>query len=395
MNKKISLLVVKTFEDLANYSKKLLILIFAITAVLFIIQCKTSQVTSSATSSQKGLKEYYNDYFLIGAAVTPRSLHGKDSALIVREFNSLTAENAMKMGPIHPKENEYYWKAADSIVAFAKKHSLKMRGHTLCWHNQTPNWIFKTGQGDTVSKAVLLERLKNHITEVVNRYKGSIYAWDVVNEAIDDNDTVFYRKTAWYNITGEEFIIRAFEFAHAADPKALLFYNDYNTENPKKREKIFQLVKKMKDDGVPIHGVGLQGHWSISNPPGEEIEKSIQMFSSLGLQVQVTELDVSVYPGRQGGQIGAAQRDTSGAFTPEMEQLQREKYKMAFEIFRKYRNHLTGVTFWNVTDKSSWLDRRGRKNYPLLFDVNHQPKKVYWDVVNFEPQKRKGDLKGF
>ncbi|MGZ5191066.1 MAG: endo-1,4-beta-xylanase, partial [Flavisolibacter sp.] len=197
------------------------------------------------------------------------------------------------------------------------------------------------------------------------------------------------------NIIGEEFITKAFEYAHAADPKALLFYNDYNTENPKKREKIFQMVKKMKDDGVPIHGVGLQGHWSISHPPAEEIEKSIQLFSSLGLQVHVTELDVSVYPGRQGGQIGQSQRDTASTFTAEMEQLQRDKYKMAFEVFRKYRNHITGVTFWNVTDRYSWLDRRGRKNYPLLFDVNHQRKKAYWDVVNFQPEKRSSDLKGF
>lgn len=287
------------------------------------------------------------------------------------------------------------WKDADSIVAFAKKHGLKMRGHTLCWHNQTPVWFFKTAQGDTVTKAMLLERLGNHITEVVSRYKGNIYAWDVVNEVIDDNDSVFYRNTAFYRIAGEEFIAKAFLYAHAADPKAILFYNDYNTENPKKREKIFEMIKKMKAAGVPIHGVGLQGHWSISHPPKDEIEKSIEMFSSLGLQVQVTELDVSVYAGRQGGQIGQPQRDTASAFTAEMEQLQREKYKMAFEVFRKFRKQLTAVTFWNITDRNSWLDRRGRKNYPLLFDLNHQPKKAYWDVVNFQPEKTNSNLKAF
>ena len=242
---------------------------------------------------------------------------------------------------------------------------------------------------------MLLERLKTHITEVVSRYKGDIYAWDVVNEVIDDNDSVFYRKTGFYKIAGEEFIAKAFEYAHAADPDALLFYNDYNTENPKKREKIFEMIKKLKANGVPIHGVGLQGHWSISHPPREEIEKSIEMFSSLGLQVQVTELDVSVYPGRQGGQTAQAQRDTAAVFTAEMERLQREKYKMAFEVFRKYRKHVTGVTFWNVSDRHSWLDRRGKKNYPLLFDQNRQPKKVYWDVVNFQPEKSTRDLKTF
>jgi len=188
----------------------------------------------------------------------------------------------------------------------------------------------------------------------------------------------------WYKICGEEFIAKAFEYAHAADPKALLFYNDYNTENPKKREKIYQMVKRMKDAGVPIHGVGLQGHWSITHPLKEEIEKSIQMFSSLGLQIQITELDVSVYSGRQGGQIGQAQWDTASSFTNEMEKMQREKYKTAFEVFRKHKNQITGITFWNVSYRHSWLDRRGKKNYPLLFDQTHQPKKAYWDVVNFE-----------
>jgi endo-1,4-beta-xylanase len=160
--------------------------------------------------------------------------------------------------------------------------------------------MFKTDNGDTVTKEVLLQRLKDHITSVVNRYKNEIYAWDVVNEVIDDRDSVFYRRSAWYRICGEDFIAKAFEYAHAADPKAILFYNDYNTENPKKREKIYQMVKKLKESGIPVHAVGLQGHWSINNPSPEELEKSIQLFSSLGLQVQVTELDVSVFAGRQG-----------------------------------------------------------------------------------------------
>ena len=355
--------------------------LLALVVLFSISECKTRQVKTVAPT--KGLKDYYKDFFPIGAAVTPGSLQGPDSALILQQFNSLTAENAMKMGPIHPRENEFNWKDADAIVAFTKQHGLKMRGHTLCWHTQVPNWIFKTANGDTVSKVVLLQRLKDHITQVVSRYKGDVYAWDVVNEVIDDNDSVFYRKTAWYTICGEEFISKAFEYAHATDPKAILFYNDYNTENPKKREKIYQLVKSMKEAGVPIHGVGLQGHWSINNPLREELEKSIQLFSSLGLQVQITELDVSVYAGRQGGQTGVRQRDTASSFTPEMEALQREKYKMAFEVFRKYKKDITGVTFWNVSDRHSWLDNRGRKNYPLLFDQQYQPKKAYYDVVNF------------
>ena len=228
---------------------KVLYSVFLLAVVACFANCSSAQKSSTASAkpaAAKGLKDYYKDYFLVGAAVTPRSLHGEDSALLVTHFNSLTAENAMKMGPIHPRENEYNWKDADSIVNFARKHGHKMRGHTLLWHAQAPSWMFKTEAGDTVSREVLLQRLKEHITTVVNRYKNSIYAWDVVNEAIDDNDAIFYRRTAWYKIIGEDFIAKAFEYAHAADPKAVLFYNDYNTENPKKREKIYEMVKKVK-----------------------------------------------------------------------------------------------------------------------------------------------------
>ncbi|HEY1021794.1 MAG TPA: endo-1,4-beta-xylanase [Flavisolibacter sp.] len=352
------------------------------------MQCSNKLTVSntndnSPASAQKGLKDYYKDYFTVGVAVSPRALQTDEAGLIASQFNSITAENAMKMGPIHPRENEYFWRDADSIVAFANRHNMKVRGHTLVWHAQTPSWLFTDAKGDTVSKEVLLQRLKDHITTVVNRYKGSIYAWDVVNEAIDDNHANYLRNSAFVRIIGEEFIAKAFEYAHAADPKAILFYNDYNTEIPGKRDRIYRLVKGLKDAGVPIHGVGLQGHWSVNNPSREELEKSIRMFSSLGMQVQVTELDVSVYAGRQGGQLTQGRRDTTATFTPEMEQQQREKYKMIFDVFRQHKSSLTGITFWNVSDRYSWLDRRGRKNFPLLFDKDLQPKKAYWEVVNF------------
>ncbi|MEJ7768096.1 MAG: endo-1,4-beta-xylanase [Chitinophagaceae bacterium] len=341
---------------------------------------------TKVTQNEKGLKDYYNKYFPIGVAVTPASLSTAESALILRHFNSLTAENAMKMGPIHPEENRYFWKDADSIVNFAREHGLKMRGHTLCWHNQTPGWLFRDAATDTtVTKEVLLKRLKDHITTIVNRYKGKVYAWDVVNEVIADDSATYFRKTNWYQICGEDFVARAFEYAHEADPKAVLFYNDYNTERPAKREKIYRMLKKMLDAKVPVHGIGMQAHWSLNNPSREELENSIKQFSSLGLQVQVTELDVSVYTGRQGGQMIQGQAPAATAvFTPEMEARQLEKYKMAFEVFRKYPQQITGITFWNISDRHSWLDNRGRKNYPLLFDQNLQPKKAYWEVVNFK-----------
>lgn len=341
--------------------------------------------TAGSITTEKGLKDYYKDYFPIGVAVSPRALKTDEAALITQEFNSLTPENAMKMGPIHPAENEYYWKEADSIIAFAQRNSLKVRGHTLCWHNQTPRWLFADKNGNKVSKEVLLQRLKDHITTVVNRYKGTIYAWDVVNEAISDKQDEYLRPSEWLKICGEEYIAKAFQYAHEADPDAQLFYNDYNEISPVKREKIYRLVKSLKDSGVPIHGIGLQGHWAVNEPSRQQLDSTIKRFADLGLKVQITELDISVYPKEHDARVRKTEdKDTS--FTVEKEQKQIEVYKMCFDIFRKYRNVLSGVTFWNISDRHSWLDNfpvQDRKDYPLLFDRNLKPKKAYHEVIKF------------
>jgi endo-1,4-beta-xylanase len=350
---------------------------------LTFVQCSNSQHLQQ--KENKGLKDYYKNYFPIGVAVTPADLTGDVAKLILKEFNSLTPENAMKMGPIHPGENFYYWKDADSIVNFAQHHGLKVRGHNLCWHQQTPPWLFKDDKGNLVSKDVLLQRLKDHITTVVSRYKGKIYAWDVVNEAIADDSTQFLRNSLWYQICGEEFITKAFEYAHEADPNAILFYNDYNTERPEKRERVYKLLKQLVDAKVPINAVGLQGHWSIYEPTGKELNETIEKFSSLGLKVQITELDMSVYPWEKNRR--AKLSTDLDAYTPTLEEQQTDQYKKVFKIFRENKNVITGVTFWNVSDRNTWLDHypaEGRKNYPLLFDVNLQPKKAYWEVVNFK-----------
>lgn len=335
--------------------------------------------------TSKGLKDYYKDYFPIGVAVSPNDLKNPaEVSLILKQFNSLTPENAMKMGPIHPEENRYNWKDADSIVAFAVAHHLRVRGHNLCWHEQTPKWLFTDAEGKLVSKEVLLKRLKDHITTVVNRYKGKVYAWDVVNEAIDDDSTKFLRNSLWYQICGEDFIAKAFEYAHEADPNAVLFYNDYNTERPEKRERVYRLLKKLVDARVPINGVGLQAHWSIYEPTAADLIKTIKEFSSLGLKVQITELDISIYPWEK--KLRARRPGESDEYTPELQQKQAEQYASVFKIFRDYKDAITGVTFWNISDRHTWLDTYpvpGRKNYPLLFDQNYQPKKAYWDVVSW------------
>lgn len=342
----------------------------------------------SATAQQaptKGLKDHYKSYFPIGVAVSPRALKNDEATLITGQFNSMTPENAMKMGPIHPRENEYNWRDADSIAAFAQRNKLKLRGHTLCWHSQTPPWMFKDEAGNTVSKEVLLQRLKDHIFTVVYRYKGTVYAWDVVNEAISDKPDEYLRPSPWLQICGEEYIAKAFQWAHEADPKAVLFYNDYNEISPIKRAKIIRLVKSLKDAGVPIHAIGLQGHWAVNEPSREQLETTLKEFAATGLKLQVTELDISVYP-KEHDARPAKPEDGDTNFSAQREQQQRDVYKMSFELFRKYRKHITGITFWNISDRTSWLDNfpvRNRKDYPLLFDKNLQPKKVFFDVVQF------------
>jgi endo-1,4-beta-xylanase len=350
--------------------------------IILLTSCGTGKtdgiIAGNDPDTLKGLKDYYKELFPIGVAVTPRSLEGETSALILKHFGSLTAENVMKPGPIHPEENLYFWDDADKIVNYAQENGLLVRGHTLCWHNQNPSWMFKDAAGNPASKELLLARLKDHITQVVTRYKGKVYAWDVLNEAIDDDSLKFFRETEWYKICGEEFVAKAFQWAHEADPDAKLYYNDYNTENPVKRDKIYTFVKKLLDAGVPVHGIGLQGHWNIENPTEKELRDAIEKYSSLGLKLQITELDVNIY---------ASGSDTTNiGFTTEREQKQIDLYKMAFSVFREYKDVITGITFWNVSDKGSWLDGRAPrvgKKYPLLFDENLKPKKAYREVVTF------------
>jgi endo-1,4-beta-xylanase len=354
--------------------------VFALaTAIIMSISCSGTggKKALSEVDSTKGLKDFYKKYFDIGVAVGPRNVEGEDAEFIKKHFNSLTAENVMKPGPIHPEENRYNWENADKIVDFAQANGLKMRGHTLCWHAQTGAWMFRDSLGNQVTKEVALARLKDHITTVVSRYKGKVWAWDVLNEAIvDDSDPAkIYRETQWYRICGEEYIAKIFEWAHEADPDALLVYNDYNTENPVKRDKIYTMLKKLLDEGVPVQAVGLQGHWNINDPTEENLRATIDKFSSLGLKIQITELDVSIYTDRA---------DTVGiGFTPEREQKQIDLYKMAFKVFREEKKVINSVTFWNLSDRASWRDRWGMKVYPLLFDENMKPKKVFWEVVKF------------
>ena len=336
----------------------------------------------------QGLKDAYKDYFKVGVAVNKRNVAVPEQMALVRqEFNSVTAENDMKPASLHPAEGVWNWGAADSIANFCRQSGIKLRGHCLCWHSQFADWMFKDKKGRPVKKEVFYERLREHIHTVVNRYKDVVYCWDVVNEAMADQ--VFsrrgqegnpYRESTHWKLCGDEFIAKAFEFAHEADPEALLFYNDYNECDPGKRDRIYNMVKKMQQQGVPIHGIGMQGHYNVYGPSEEEIDAAITKYSELVKHIHITELDIRTNT-EMGGQLRFRQGD-SRPLPAYVSTLQEDQYNRLFRILRKHRDVIDCVTFWNLGDRDSWL---GVNNHPLLFDENYKPKRAYNIVRNFNP----------
>ena len=338
-----------------------------------------------------GMKDAYKDYFMIGVAVNQRNVSDRDQInLINKEFCSITAENDMKPGMIHPKEGVWDFEKADKIANFCRQNGIKLRGHCLCWHSQFADWMFTDKKGRDVKKEVFYERLREHIHTVVNRYKDVVYAWDVVNEAISDGGGFGggwgrpgqtpnpYRESRHYKLCGDEFIAKAFEFAHEADPNALLFYNDYNECDPGKRDRIYNMVKKMQDAGVPIHGIGMQGHYNVYGPSEEDIDAAITKYSQLVKHIHVTELDI-----RMNTEMGGQLRFSRGEAKPVagyMNTLLTDQYNRIFKIFRKHKDVIDCVTFWNLGDRDSWL---GVNNHPLPFDENYKPKQAYYVIKNF------------
>ena len=335
-----------------------------------------------------GLKDAYKDYFTIGVAVNQRNVTDADQiAIIKKQFNSVTAENDWKPGEIHPKEGEWNFEKADKIANFCRENGIKMRGHCLCWHSQFADWMFTDKKGKPVKKEVFYERLRDHIHTVVNRYKDVVYAWDVVNEAIADDGRSWpgreaspYRQSRHFQLCGDEFIAKAFEFAREADPTGVLIYNDYSTVDPSKRERIYNMVKKMKEAGVPIDGIGMQGHYNIYFPEEELLEKAIQRFSEIVNIIHITELDLRTNT-ESGGQLMFA-RGEAKPQAPYIATLQEDQYARIFKVFRKYKDVIKNVTFWNLSDKDSWL---GVNNHPLPFDENFKAKRSLQIIRDFDP----------
>ena len=339
-----------------------------------------------------GLKDAYRDYFSVGVAVNKRNVSiPQQMALVRQQFNSMTAENDMKPVSVHPAEGVWNWGAADSIANFARQSGIKLRGHCLCWHAQFADWMFTDKKGRPVKKEVFYQRLREHIHTVVNRYKDVVYCWDVVNEAISDNPRGEFRDGKWqpgspyrdsrhYQLCGDEFIAKAFEYAHEADPNALLFYNDYNECEPGKRDRIYDMVKKMQQQGVPIHGIGMQGHYNIYGPSEEEIDAAISKYAQIVKHIHVTELDVRTNQ-EMGGQLRFS-RGEQKPLAPYLQALQNDQYNRIFRVFRKHRDVIDCVTFWNLSDSDSWL---GVDNHPLPFDEHYKAKPVYRIIRDFNP----------
>lgn len=351
---------------------------------------------SSKVEVPTPLKDAFKGKLAIGTAVSTGVLQGRDAAtekLVRTHFEALTAENAMKPDALQPREDEFTFAEADRLVAIATESGGKVVGHTLVWHGQTPRWFFEGKDGQPVTREVALVRLRKHIKTVVGRYKGRVREWDVVNEAINDGPGVL-RNTPWLKAVGEDYIAEAFRAAHEADPDALLIYNDYNIELNYKRPKALELLKKLVDQKVPIHGVGIQAHWRMPNPPFAETEKAIQEFSALGLKVMFTELDLGVLPTQyQGADISRTETMTpeqvavmnpyTKGLPDDVAQKHAEKLGEAMKLFLRYPNVVTRVTFWGAHDGSSWLNGfpvRGRTDYPLLFDRELKPKPAFFAI---------------
>lgn len=352
------------------------------------------QAADQDSTGTLSISEVYQDDFMIGAALNHSQIAEDDVngvKLVKEQFNTITPENIMKWENIHPEPDTFDFEAADQFVQFGEQNDMFMVGHTLVWHSQTPEWVFLDEDGNRLEREALLERMQNHIQAVVGRYKGQIHGWDVVNEALEEDGSL--RNTPWLEIIGEDYIAKAFEYAHEADPEAELYYNDYSLENPQKRDGAVRLLESLLEEEVPVTGVGTQGHFSLEWPSADEAEATIMAFSELGLDVMVTELDVDVLPSAmdyQGADI-SVQADLEERLNPwpeelpdSMQQAQAQRYAELFNIYHKHRENITRITFWGVTDGDSWKNDwpvQGRTNYPLLFDRSWQPKPAFDSVV--------------
>jgi endo-1,4-beta-xylanase len=340
------------------------------------------------------LKYAYKNHFLIGSAINRWQYSGKDSIgveIIKRQFNSVTPENDLKWESVHPKKGIYNFEPADQYVEFGEKNKMFIVGHTLVWQHQTPKWVFEEENGKSVDRETLLNRMKDHIYTVMGRYKGRIQGWDVVNEALNEDGSL--RQSPWMKIIGEDYIEKAFEYAHEADPEAELYYNDYSLENKPKRDGAVRLLKKLKEKGVFVSGIGDQMHAKMDWPDTSQIDSMLVDFENIGTKVMITELDINVLPYKNisrsadvtlNFKVDEKLNPYKDGLPDSVNIALANRYADIFKVLVKHQNIVERVTFWGVRDSDSWLNNwpiRGRTDYPLLFDRQGEPKLAFYKVI--------------
>jgi endo-1,4-beta-xylanase len=364
--------------------------IILVSVILGVISCANKVISSDDKNTS--LSSHFNELFHLGAAINEETILGNDSkslSIVKSEFNSITPENSLKWMFIQPEANQFNFKAADRYVQIGLENEMYIVGHALVWHSQLAEFM-----QDIDDRSVMESHVKNHISTVVSRYKGKIDAWDVVNEAFEENGKL--RNSVFYKNLGENYIEDVFKWAAQSDPEADLIYNDYNFYKPEKRAGILKMVSKFIENGTKINGVGVQAHWGLTSPTLEEIETIILDVYATGVPVSFTELDITVLPSpweMVGAEVSQNFSNFEGdpKMNPYPDQLPQsvqdqlsKRYKDIFNLFVKHSDKISRVTFWGVMDKHSWLNDwpiKGRTNYPLLFDRNYKPKPAYQSVL--------------
>jgi len=352
------------------------------------------------------LKDAFRDDFQIGVALSADQICGREPdalALAEKHFNSITPENILKWEEVHPQPDRYDFEAPDRYVAFGEQHQMHLIGHTLVWHWQTPDWVFEDPSGRPLSRDALLQRMKDHIFTVMGRYRGRIHGWDVVNEAVMADGS--FRKSKWLEIIGDDYLLKAFEFARQADPHAELYYNEYDYECRPKTEGVIRLIRNLQAKGVRVDGIGIQGHWFLDFPRIEEIEAYVLALAELKVKLMITELDIGVLPfchlDIPKADLSSFDAETQKKYNPYPNSLPdgvqndlARRYADLFSLFRKHRDKFSRITFWGVHDGQSWrnyLPITGRTEYPLLFDRHCQAKPAFNAVVSMAQGKGQPD----
>ncbi|WP_339725652.1 endo-1,4-beta-xylanase [Maribacter stanieri] len=359
-----------------------------ILASILMIGCGEKK-TIPEVQKEPTLKEAFKSNFLIGSAVNDNLVSKKDSLgeqIVLTEYNTITPENSMKWMYMEPEQGKFEFETADNYIDFSTKNDIAFIGHNLVWHSQLAGWVEKID-----SKEELSASLKNHVQTVAARYSGKIHGWDVVNEALNEDGTL--RNSLFLKQLGPDYLINSFKWAQEADPKAELYYNDYNMTRQEKRAGAIKLVKDIQASGARIDGIGMQAHWGLEDPTLEEIETSILEYSDLGIQVMITEFDITVLPNPwdlEGAEVsqnfeGSEHMNPYTKELPDSVNTQlAQRYKDIFSLFKKHSDKISRVTFWGINDGVSWLNSwpiEDRTNYPLLFDREYNRKPAYYSVL--------------